>query len=44
MLITNAHNYSSQMKKFLNKITVLVCLTTSDSYGSSSENFLQLPC
>jgi len=28
------------MKKFSGKISVLVYMTTSDSYGSSSENFL----
>jgi len=33
-----------QMKKFLSKITVLVCVTTLDCYGSSSENFLKMPC
>ena len=31
-------------EKFSSKITVFVCMTTSDSYGSSSENFLYLPC
>jgi len=39
MLMTKTHNYSNQMKKFLSKITELVCMTMSDSYGSSSENF-----
>jgi len=38
--MTKTHNYSNQMKKFSSKITVLVCMTTCDSYGSSSENFL----
>jgi len=39
-LMTNIQNYSNQMEKFSSKITVLVCMTTSDSYGSPSENFL----
>jgi len=40
MLMTYTQTYSNQMKKFLSKITVLVCMTTFDSYGSSLENFL----
>jgi len=32
--MTNTKNYSKQMKKFLSKITVLVCLTMFESYGS----------
>jgi len=28
------------MKEFKSKITVLVCVTTFQSYGSSSDNFL----
>jgi len=31
-------NYSSQMEKFLSKITVIVCITTFQVYGSSSES------
>ena len=38
--MTNTHNYSNKMKKFSSKITVLVCVTTFESYGSSSEIFL----
>jgi len=38
--MTNAQNYSNQMKKFLSKIIVLVCITVFESYGSSSGNFL----
>jgi len=32
--MTNTQTYSNQMKKFSNKITVLVCLTTLENYGS----------
>jgi len=38
--MTNTHNYSNQMKNLSSKITVLVGMTTSDSYGSSPEDFL----
>jgi len=38
--MTNTHSYSNQMKNFSSKITVLLCMTTSVSYGSSSDNFL----
>jgi len=38
--MTNTKYYSNQTKKFLCKITVLVCITTFETYGCSSENFL----
>jgi len=41
--MTNTQNYSHQMKKFSSNITRLVCdvcVTTFESYGFSSENFL----
>ena len=31
--MTKTHNYSNQMKKFQSKITALVYMTKSDSYG-----------
>ena len=31
-------------EKFPSKITVLICMTTCEGYGSSWENFLFLPC
>ena len=38
--MTNTQNYSNQLKEILSKITVLVCMTTFESYGSLSENFI----
>jgi len=34
------------MKAFLSKVTALVCMISIESncYGSSSENFMYLPC
>ena len=42
--MTNTKNYSNQTKKFLIKITVLVCVTIFKSYVFSSENSLKLLC
>jgi len=36
-------HHSNQTKEYASKITVLVCVTTVESYGSSSENFLLDP-
>jgi len=36
--MTNTQLYWKQMKKFSSKITVLVRVTTFESYGSSSDN------
>jgi len=41
--MTNTQNDSNQIKIFLSKITVLVCVTTFESFGFS-ENFLWLLC
>jgi len=31
--MTNTRNYSNQLKQLSSKITVLMCMATSDSYG-----------
>jgi len=44
MFVTNIvdikRKYLNQIKKLWSKITAFVCMTSFDSYGSLSENFL----
>ena len=37
--VDDTRNYSKQMKIFSSEIIVLACVTTSESYGSLSENW-----
>jgi len=38
--MTNTQHYWNQVHKLSSEITVLVCVTTFEGFGSSSENFL----